>query len=90
MSSLDCYITGSVDEFQMISNTGGNLSTNVGLILVKEFMHLLGFVELTKIFLQIKDDRLYWKRDNIFLLEQHFFQLVADYNAHYQTNDYHL
>ncbi len=31
-----------------VSNTGGNLSTDAGLILVKEFMDSLGFLELVK------------------------------------------
>lgn len=64
-----------------VSNTGGNLSTDAGLILVKEFMDSLGFLELAKSFLQIKDDRTYWRHDNISLLEQLLFQLISGYAA---------
>ncbi len=64
-----------------VSNTGGNLSTNAGLILVKQFMDSLGFLELAKSFLQIKDDRTYWRHDNISLLEQLLFQLISGYAA---------
>lgn len=51
------------------------------LILLKEFMDSLGFVEVSKIFFQSKDNRLYWKHDNISLLEQLLFQMVAGYAA---------
>ena len=64
-----------------VSNTGGNLSTDAGLILVKEFMDSLGFLELAKSLLQIKDDRTYWRHDNISLLEQLLFQLISGYAA---------
>ncbi|MEG0498204.1 MAG: IS1380 family transposase, partial [Carnobacterium sp.] len=64
-----------------VSNTGGNLSTDAGLILVKEFMDSLGFLELAKSFLQIKEDRTYWRHDNISLLEQLLFQLISGYAA---------
>ena len=86
-----------------VSNTGGNLSTDSGLILVKEFMDSLNFSDLSKQHLEIEDKRLYHTHDNFSLMEQLIYQNIAgysthsdtygnqektDYNAHYQTNGY--
>ncbi|MEW3525106.1 transposase, partial [Enterococcus entomosocium] len=54
----------------VVSNTGGNLSSDAGLILVKEFMNSLGFYSFAKQFLHFNEDRIYWTHDNISLLEQ--------------------
>lgn len=40
----------------MVSNTGGNFSTDAGLILVKKFMDSIGFTKLAESFIQIGDD----------------------------------
>lgn len=37
-----------------VTNTGGNLSTGVGLILVKEFLHSIGFEQLMEAELHFK------------------------------------
>lgn len=52
-----------------ISNTGGNLSTDSGLVLVKEFMESLNFSDLSKQYLGIEDKRLYHILDNFSLME---------------------
>lgn len=65
----------------VVSNTGGNLSTDAGLILVKEFMDSIGFTKLANQFLHFKDERHYWIHDNSSLLEQVLFQLIAGYPA---------
>lgn len=65
----------------VVSNTGGNLSSDAGLILVKEFMNSLGFYSFAKQFLHFKEDRIYWTHDNISLLEQLLFQLIAGYSV---------
>lgn len=69
-----------------VSNTGGNLSTDTGMILVKEFMDSIGFSELAKQLLHVKDNRLYCSHDNLSLLEQLLFQLIAGYPADSSAN----
>lgn len=49
-------------------------------------MDSLGFPELAKRFLQIKDEQLYWTHDNLSLLEQLLFQLIAGYAADSSAN----
>ena len=39
-----------------VSNTGGNLSTDTGLILVKEFMDSIGFTKLAKQLLTFNEE----------------------------------
>lgn len=63
----------------MVSDTGGNLSTDDGLILVKEFIDSIGFTKLANQFLHFKDERHYWVHDNSPLLEQMLFQIIAGY-----------
>lgn len=70
----------------VVSNTGGNLSSDAGLILVKEFMDSLGFYSFAKQFLHFNEDRIYWTHDNISLLEQLLFQLIAGYSADSSAN----
>src|SRR5699024_7293985 len=70
----------------IVSNTGGNLSTDTGMILVKEFMDSIGFSELANRFLHMKEERLYWFHDNLSLLEQLLFQLIAGYSADSSAN----
>ena len=60
-----------------ISNTGGNLSTDSGLILVKEFMESLNFSELSRRFLKIEDDRLYHIHNNLSLMKQLIYQNIS-------------
>lgn len=49
----------------VVSNTGGNLSTDTGLILVKEFMDSIGFSKLANQLFIFKDNQQYWFHDNI-------------------------
>lgn len=70
----------------LVSNTGGNLSTDAGLVLVKEFMDSLGFLSLAKDTLTFQEKRRYWRHDNISLLEQLLFQLIAGYPADSSAN----
>ena len=65
----------------LLSNTGGNLSTDAGLVLVKEFMNSIGFIKLAKQLLTFNDERRYWTHDNVSMLEQLLFQLIAGYPA---------
>ncbi|WP_227004641.1 transposase [Jeotgalibaca arthritidis] len=62
----------------VVNNMGGNLSTDSGLILVKEFMDSIGFSKLARQFLTFQDNRSYWLHDNISLLEQLLFQMLLD------------
>ncbi len=64
-----------------ISNNGGNLSTDSGLILAKEFMHKINFTKVLKEKLTINDNRLYYKHDNYSIIEQLLFQLIAGYKT---------
>ena len=47
-----------------ISNNGGNLSIDSGLILAKEFMYKINFTKVLKEKLTINDNRLCYKHDN--------------------------
>ena len=41
-----------------VTNTGGNLSTDAGLVLIKEFLHSIGFEQLMEKELHFQDSRL--------------------------------
>ena len=69
-----------------VSNTGGNLSTDSGLILVKEFMDSLNFSDLSQQFLEIEDKRLYHTHDNFSLMEQLIYQNIAGYSTDSSAN----
>lgn len=71
----------------VVNNTGGDLSTDSGLILVKELMDSLDFSTLAHQLLRFKDNRKYWFHDNISLFEQLLFQLIAGYQADASAND---
>ena len=64
-----------------ISTNGGNLSTDSGLILAKEFMYKINFTKVLKEKLTIKDSRLYYKHNNQSIIEQLLFQLIAGYKT---------
>lgn len=64
-----------------ISHTGGNLSTDSGLVLVKEFMETLGFAETAKEKISLVDHRLYYRHENQTILEQMILQLIAGYST---------
>ena len=66
----------------VVNNTGGNLSTDSGLILVKEFMDSISFSTLATHSLTFQDNRNYWLHDNISLLEQ------LAYDTHFLTVRY--
>ncbi|SFK43197.1 hypothetical protein SAMN04488569_103327, partial [Marinilactibacillus piezotolerans] len=51
-----------------ISHTGGRLSSDSGLVLVKEVMNTFNFSELAKGLLHITDHRAYFTHDNIAIL----------------------
>jgi len=70
----------------LLSNTGGNLSTDAGLVLVKEFMNSIGFIKLAKQLLTFNEERRYWTHDNVSMLEQLLFQLIAGYPADSSAN----
>jgi hypothetical protein len=53
-----------------ISHTGGRLSSDSGLVLVKELMNTFGFSNLAKRWLHITDNRAYFTHDNLAILEQ--------------------
>lgn len=69
-----------------VTNTGNKLTTDVRLVLVKEFLHSIGFGQLMKENLCFQDDRCYHRHSNQTLLEQLVFQLVAGYDAAVSAN----
>ncbi|WP_102336195.1 IS1380 family transposase [Salimicrobium jeotgali] len=69
-----------------ISHTGGRLSSDSGLVLVKEVMNTFGFFDLAKDLLHITDHRAYFTHDNIAILEQFIMQLIAGYSADSSAN----
>lgn len=64
-----------------ISHTGGELSTDAGLILIKELMVKLGFSQLVDQLVTFDDQRHYYRHANFQLLEQVILQLIAGYAA---------
>ncbi|WP_353802363.1 transposase [Enterococcus avium] len=69
-----------------ISHTGGRLSSDSGLVLVKELMNTFGFSHLAKQWLHITDHRAYFTHDNLAILEQLIMQLIAGYSADSSAN----
>ena len=69
-----------------VSNTGGNLSTDSGLILIKEFMESFNFSDLSKQYLGIEDKRLYHTHDIFSLMEQLMYQNIAGYSTDSSAN----
>lgn len=70
----------------IISHTGGRLSSDSGLVLVKEVMDTFKFSDLAKSLLDIKDNRAYYTHDNLAILEQLIMQLIAGYSADSSAN----
>lgn len=64
-----------------ISHTGGELSTDAGLVLVKELMAQLNFTTLAYQLVHFDDQRHYARYSNVSLLEQVVLQLIAGYPA---------
>ncbi|TKN43230.1 IS1380 family transposase, partial [Enterococcus faecium] len=64
-----------------ISHTGGQLSRDSGLVLVKELMNIFGFSELAKQHIHNEDERAYFTHDNLTILEQFIMQLIPGYSA---------
>lgn len=69
-----------------ISHTGGRLSSDSGLVLVKEVMNTFGFSNLAEHLLHIKDNRAYFTHDNLAIFEQLIMQLIAGYSADSSAN----
>lgn len=69
-----------------VSHTGGDLSSDSGLMLVKEFMDALEFSELAEKKLQLPENRAYWQYENHTILEQLALQLIAGYAADSSAN----
>uniref|UniRef100_UPI0002492BDE transposase n=1 Tax=Ligilactobacillus acidipiscis TaxID=89059 RepID=UPI0002492BDE len=64
-----------------ISHTGGELSTDAGLVLVKELMAQLNFTTLAYQLVHFDDQRHYARYSNVSLLEQVVLQLITGYPA---------
>ncbi|GEN94179.1 transposase DDE domain protein [Pediococcus ethanolidurans] len=62
-----------------ISHTGGELSSDAGLVLIKEIMHKLDFSNLAQELVSFKDQRHYYQHSNISLMEQLLLQKIAGY-----------
>lgn len=69
-----------------ISHTGGSLSSDSGLILIKELMEALNFNQETKEKVAFQDHRSYWQHDNDVILEQLILQLIAGYSTDSSAN----
>lgn len=69
-----------------VSHSGGNLSSDSGLILVKEFMDKFKFSRILRKNIQIQDDRLYHIHENESILEQIILQLIAGYPTDSSAN----
>lgn len=69
-----------------ISHTGGRLSSDSGLVLVKELMNTFGFSDLAKQLLHLKENRAYFVHDNLSIFEQLIMQLTAGYSTDSSAN----
>ena len=69
-----------------VSHSGGNLSSDSGLILAKEFMNKFEFSQILCKNIQIQDDRLYHVHENESILEQIILQLIAGYPTDSSAN----
>lgn len=64
-----------------ISNNGGTLFTDSGLVVLKLFMEHIHFSTLASQLLHFKDFRKHFKHSNVNILEQLIFQLAAGYST---------
>lgn len=63
----------------VLSNNGGHLSNDAGLILVAEFMHQIHFKRLLKETLHFKENRKFYRYHKNQLFKQLLIQLIAGY-----------
>lgn len=64
-----------------VDHTGGELTTDAGLVLIKELMAGLNFTALAKKLVHFQEDRNYFQHSNVALLEQTIFQLISGYQT---------
>lgn len=69
-----------------LSNDGGALSSDAGILLYREFDEKLGFFETIHEELNICDDRKFWIHSNLNMFRQKLYQLSAGY-AHDDAAD---
>ena len=69
-----------------VTNTGGNLYKDAGLVLVKEFLYSIGFEQLMEKELHFQDSRFLPTHSNETILEQLIFQLIAGYDTDASAN----
>lgn len=69
-----------------ISHDGGCLSSDAGLVLVKQAMHVLDFEHLINQYLHLHDTRAYFKHSNTSIFEQIILQLTAGYDTDSAAN----
>lgn len=69
-----------------VSHTGGTLSSDSGLVLVKELMNAFNFSNLVKQKVAFQENRAYWSHENDAILEQLIFQLIAGYSTDASAN----
>ena len=59
---------------------GGELSSDTGQLIFREFDEKIGFSQTIAKHLHLKDERSYWIHDNMALLRQKMYQLIAGYH----------
>src|SRR5690625_307606 len=62
-----------------LTNTGGELSSDTGGFLFKEFDEKIGFSQTLAQNLKLNDDRRYYVHSNENLLQQKIYQIIAGY-----------
>lgn len=70
-----------------ISNTGGQLSSNSGILLVQEFLHRLDFDDLVEKHCHFPDPRNYCTHTTEEMFKQLLFQMIAGYKSE-SASDY--
>src|SRR5699024_7069520 len=64
-----------------LSDDSGSLSSDSCQLLVREFDENLGFSTTIDKYLTLNDDRLYYKHQNINILRQKIYQMIAGYDT---------
>ncbi|KRM98841.1 transposase [Loigolactobacillus rennini] len=68
-----------------VDHIGGELTTDAGLVLVKELMAGFDFTVLAKKLVHFQEDRHYFQHSNVTLLEQTIFQLISGHQSASET-----
>lgn len=70
----------------ILSNDGGQLSNDAGLLLLFEFLHKINFNQMVQETFEMEDDRAYCTHEYTETLTQMIVQLIAGYSQDTSAN----